>query len=62
MKAAILDGIVTDHQSDGICQQLLREGWLERAAAIAKRPHVNRASAYLPTEKAVNDWNNEVLP
>jgi hypothetical protein len=62
MKAAILDGIVTDHQSDGICQQLLSEGWLERAADIAKRPHVNRAHAYLPTEKAVNDWNNEILP
>jgi len=62
MKAAILDGIFTDHQSDGICQQLLSEGWLERAAPIAKRPHVNRADAYLPTEKAVNDWNVEVTP
>jgi hypothetical protein len=62
MNAALLDGIVTDHQSDGICQQLLSEGWLELAAPLAKRPHVNRAHAYLPTEKAVNDWNNEVTP
>jgi hypothetical protein len=62
MKAAILDGIFTDHQSDGVCQQLTREGWLERAAPIAKRPHVNRADAYLPTDKAINEWDIEASP
>ncbi len=62
MKAAILDGIFTDHLSDGICQQLASEGWLEHAAPIAKRPHVNRADAYLPTDKAINEWNSEISP
>lgn len=60
MKAALEEGIFTDHQSDGICEQLLSEGWLERAAPIAQRPHVSRALAYLPTEKAVAEWNDEL--
>jgi hypothetical protein len=50
---------VTDHASDGVCEELLREGWLERAPAIPARPHVNRASAYLPTEKATEQWNDQ---
>ncbi len=62
MRGAIADGIFTDHQSDGVCEQLLGEGWLERAAPIALRPHVNRAHAYLPTEKAVTEWNTDVTP
>ncbi len=56
MKSALADGIFTDHMSDGVCEQLLSEGWLERAAVIAARPHVNRANAYLPTDKALEQW------
>lgn len=58
MKIAVAEGIVTDRQTDGICTQLLSEGWLELAAPISRRPHVTRAHAYLPTEKAMNEWNN----
>ncbi|MEP7291438.1 MAG: hypothetical protein ABI835_06620 [Chloroflexota bacterium] len=60
MKSALVDGIFTDHMADGTCEQLRKEGWLERAAAIAPRPHVSRAPAYLPTPKAENTWNNEL--
>ena len=49
----------TDHVSDGVCEQLLSEGWLERAQPLAPRPHVSRSSAYLPTEKAVQEWNDD---
>jgi hypothetical protein len=59
MKVALGEGIFTDHQSDGVCQQLLREGWLERAAPLARRPHISRAATYLPTDKAVTEWNDE---
>ncbi len=62
MRGAIADGIFTDHQSDGICEQLRREGWLERAAPIAWRRNVSRAATYLPTEKAVTEWNKDVSP
>jgi len=61
MKLAIVDGIFTDHLSDGVCEKLLGEGWLERADPLPVRPHVNRAHAYLPTEKAVQDWNTQVV-
>lgn len=59
MRSALADGMITDRIRDGICEQLVSEGWLERAAAISIRPHVNRANAYLPTERAVQDWENE---
>ena len=59
MRAAIADGIVTDRISDGVCEQLLSEGWLERAVKLPRRPHVMSSSAYLPTEKALQDWNHE---
>ncbi len=62
MKIAIIDGIFTDHQSDGICQTLLSEGWLERAETLAPRPHVSRANAYLPTEKAIEEWDATLSP
>ena len=29
MKVALGDGIFTDHISDGVCEQLLIEGWLD---------------------------------
>lgn len=58
MRVALGEGIVTDHISDGACEQLLREGWLERAAPVAPRPHVSRSPAYLPTEKAIHEWND----
>lgn len=57
MQIAIDHGIYTDHRSDGVCQQLLDEGWLERAEPIARRPHVSRDHAYLPTERAAEEWN-----
>jgi hypothetical protein len=57
MRTAVADGIVTDRVSDGVCEQLVSEGWLERAESIAVRPHVNRANAYLPTDKAMREWN-----
>jgi hypothetical protein len=56
MKVAVVDGIFTDHLSDGVCQQLVREGWLERADPIPQRPHISRNPAYLPTEKAIQSW------
>ena len=59
MRAALGDGIFTDRLSDGVCEQLLREGWLERATPLTPRPHVSRSPAYLPTEKAVHEWNDE---
>lgn len=59
MEAALQEGIFTDHIRDGVCEELLSDGWLERAAPIAPRPHVNRTGTYLPTEKAVTDWNDE---
>ncbi len=62
MRVAIEEGIFTDHQSDGICEQLLSEGWLERAASLPLRPHVSRSNAYLPTEKAVAEWNAGTAP
>ncbi len=62
MRGALADGIFTDHQSDGVCKQLLNEGWLERAEPIPLRPHVSRAQAYLPTEKAIAEWNTDVSP
>lgn len=59
MRVALESGIVTDHMSDDICEQLLVEGWLERAEPIARVPRRNRAPAYLPTEKAANEWNQQ---
>ncbi len=60
MRVALADGMFTDRISDGVCEQLLSEGWLERLAKIAKRPHVSRSCAYLPTEKALEEWPHEV--
>ena len=59
MRVAISDGIFTDHNSDGVCEQLLGEGWLERADPIPQRPHISHAPVYLPTDRAVQDWNAE---
>ena len=59
MRVALGDGIFTDRLSDGVCEQLLNEGWLERATPIALRPHVSRSPAYLPTEKAVHKWKDD---
>lgn len=59
MRVAISDGIFTDHNSDGVCEQLLGEGWLERAEPIPPRPHISNAPTYLPTDRAVQDWNAE---
>ena len=56
MEAAIRDGMITDHLSDGVCEQLLKEGWLEHADPTPVRPHLSRAHAYLPTENAVQNW------
>ena len=56
MRNAVIDGIVTDHSGDGVLQQLLKEGWLERAEVLPPRPHVSRSPAYLPTEKAMQEW------
>ncbi len=56
MKSALADGMFTDRSRDGVCEELCSEGWLERAAPIASRPHVNRGPAYLPTEKAELSW------
>lgn len=60
MREAIDEGIFTDHESDGVCEQLLGEGWLERAAPIPLRRRVTHAPVYLPTERAVQDWNAEL--
>ncbi len=60
MNVALAEGMITDHVSDGVCEQLVKEGWLEHADQQAMRPHVNVAAAYLPTDKAVQDWLNEV--
>jgi hypothetical protein len=60
MRVALAEGMFTDRISDGVCEQLVREGWLERLEQIAKRPHVSRSSAYLPTEKALEEWPHEV--
>jgi hypothetical protein len=57
MRLAISEGIFTDHNSDGVCEQLLGEGWLERAAPMPPRRHTLFAPVYLPTEKAIQDWN-----
>jgi|SRR5664279_2903880 len=62
MEVAIRDGMITDHISDGVCEQLLKEGWLEQAGPTLLRPHVNRAQAYLPTENAVQNWQIDVKP
>ncbi|HVU10127.1 MAG TPA: hypothetical protein VHD90_02570 [Phototrophicaceae bacterium] len=59
MQVALADGMITDHISDGVCEQLVKEGWLEHLAQQATRPHVSRASAYLPTDKAAQGWQNE---
>jgi hypothetical protein len=56
MRAAIGEGMFTDHFGDGLCQQLVKEGWLQPADAVPLRRGMNRAKAYLPTEKAVQDW------
>ncbi len=62
MRGAIADGIFTNHQSDGICEQLRGEGWLEPAEPIVWRRNVSRASAYVPTEKALTEWYQDVSP
>lgn len=59
MRVAIADGIFTDHNSDGVCEQLLGEGWLERAAPIPLRRRISHAPVYLPTEKALQEWYAE---
>src|SRR5579871_312225 len=41
MNVALVDGMITDHISDGVCEQLVKEGWLEHVSRIAARPHVN---------------------
>jgi hypothetical protein len=56
MRAAIGEGMVTDHLGDGLCQQLVKEGWLQPAEAVPLRRGMNRSKAYLPTDKAVQDW------
>ena len=60
MSVALVDGMITDHISDGVCEQLVKEGWLEHVNRIASRPHVNNGGGYLPTDKAVQEWPNDV--
>jgi hypothetical protein len=60
MRVAMSDGIYTDHNSDGVCQQLVGEGWLEHAAPISQRRRVSHAPVYLPTDKAVEEWPMEI--
>ncbi len=60
MRVAVAEGIYTDHMSDGVCQQLRDDGWLEQAASITGRRHVSRDQAYLPTDKAIDAWKEPV--
>jgi hypothetical protein len=58
MKNAVVHGIFTDHVRDGVCEQLVAEGWLVRADPLPRR-HVRVVQqVYLSTEKAVQNWDN----
>jgi hypothetical protein len=55
MRAAVMDGIFTDHLRDGVCQELVTEGWLVRAEAISRRGNRATSPTYLPTELAAQE-------
>lgn len=58
MKTAVEDGIFTDRIRDGVCEQLVTEGWLIRADPLPRRYVRTAQQVYLSTEKAIQDWNN----
>jgi len=57
MKIAVENGVVTDDVRDGICEQLVTEGWLTRAGALFGGPAKPTDPTYLITEKANQDWH-----
>lgn len=57
MDKAVEYGIVTDHMRDGVCEQLVSEGWLERAEPLP-RAHVRPTNPlYLLTEAGSQAWD-----
>jgi hypothetical protein len=62
MKNAVVDGIFTDHIRDGVCEQLVTEGWLIRADPHPRGRLKVAQQVYLSTEKAVQDWNPSDTP
>lgn len=58
MRVATGDGIVTDHVRDGVCEQLVIEGWLVGAETLPRRAGRRVDRVYLPTDKAVEGWHS----
>ncbi|MBC7811055.1 MAG: hypothetical protein H7175_07915 [Burkholderiales bacterium] len=66
MDKAVADGTVTDYMRDGVCEQLVAEGWLQRAEPLP-HAHIRPTNPlYLLTEIGSEAWKpaetEEVLP
>ena len=53
MNRAVKDGIVTDRLRDGVCQELVTEGWLVPAEANIRRSNRVGYPTFLPTDRAL---------
>jgi hypothetical protein len=58
MNNAFANGAVTDNIRDGICEQLMAEGWLVRAAVVMNGDVKSPERVYLLTDKANSDWHD----
>jgi hypothetical protein len=57
MKSVVEEGNFLDHIFDGVCEQLVAEGWLSRAEPLSRYSPKVEQRIYFSTEKAAQDWN-----